>query len=224
MSEITNLYRTFQASEYGQELESRTRFDVFKPDFVGTAMWTRLLGQDVNNLYHMTHTVGIANEFSQYNGLDRESRGKLLRTAVTHDWGEAIIGDIPLPDKTDADESREEVAYRHIATDLLGQHGEELSDEVWEVLSHHDKDHGDMFRAIEYVGYCTTAIRAGKVATALAHGFVRLDVSRPQKEQLMGGLLGLEKAVTVHNFPTLTAYIDKYPGIERQLWRYRDDI
>lgn len=224
MSELTFLHQTFSNSEYGQELVQRTRFNDFKPDFVGTEMWGRLLGQDVNNLGHMPHTTELAGAFAGHNDLDPLTTRLLKTTAITHDWGEAIIGDIALPAKTAEDETREQIAWRHIANDLLGSVGDELGDDVWSILNHRDAERGDMFRAVEYVGYCTTAMRAGKVATGLAHGFVKLDISRAQKEQLMGGLLGMEKAVSVHNFPTLAKYVDKYPGVEQMLWEYRDDL
>ena len=216
------LYRTFEQSSYGQDLANRTRFNDFKPDWVTTGLWTDLLGDDVNNLYHMPHTHELAERFALYENIGEVATKTLLTTAITHDWGEAKIGDIPLPDKTSADESREELAYREIANELLGgKQGEELSKTVWSVLKHDNERLGDMFRAVEYIGYCTTAIRAGQVATRIVHGFQNPPVSRSEKDQLVSGLLGLERAVTVHNFPTLKAYVQKYPSIEDQLKEIR---
>jgi hypothetical protein len=225
MRELTTtiLHDSFAGSPYGRDLAERTRFNDFKPDFVGTRTWGHLLGRDVNNLHHMPKTAEHAASFGAHNKLDWDIRRELAVVAFTHDWGEAIIGDIALPSKTAEDEKREFVAHREIAGKLFGQQGQELSERVWRVLGHEDEELGDMFRAVEYVGYCTTAMRAGRVATALAHGFVRLPITRPEKEQLMGGLLALEKAVSVRNFPILEKYIDKYPGIEQQLWEYREE-
>jgi hypothetical protein len=217
MTEIDH-YRTFAASEYGHELEQKTRFDTFKPDFVDTRTWTGLLGDDVNNLYHMSHTHQIAKKFAMYEGMREYATHVLLTTAITHDWGEAKIGDIPLPDKTAEDESQEEIAYREIANELYGGvQGKSLSDTVWKVLSHEDEDMGDRFRAIEYIGYCTTAMRAGLVATRLSHGLQHVEADRTDTNRLIGGLFSLEKAVQVHNYPTLAKYVEKYPSIEDQL-------
>lgn len=210
-------FDSFAESEYGQLLVSRTRWDVFKPDFVDTETWTTLLGEDVNNLYHMKYTEHLARKFCELGNLDPATTDLLTTTAITHDIGEAIIGDIPLPDKTEADEKLEFVAYRKIASELWAD-GDQLADKVIPVLSHENKEAGDMFRAIEYIGYCTTARRASIVAESIAHGFINLNVSRSQKEQLMGGLLGLHKAVSVHNYPTLTEYIKKYPQAGQVYW------
>src|SRR5690348_9689172 len=102
------LYSTFAESHYGETLEAKTRFDVFKPDWATTELWCDVLGDDVNNLRHMAHTARIAEAFAQGEDLSTDTTDLLLKTAATHDWGEAIIGDIPLPDKTDDDEAKEE--------------------------------------------------------------------------------------------------------------------
>jgi hypothetical protein len=212
------LHRTFEASDYGQTLAQRTRFNVFKPEWASTELWTGLLGDDVSNLDHMPHTYGITKTFCNYEGMGEKDTNRLLVTAITHDWGEAIIGDIPLPDKTHNDEVNEKVAYAQVAYDGLGAVlGGRLVNTVWPVLSHEEEDLADRFRAIEYIGYCTTAMRAGQVATRLVHGLQKAPVSRAEKDQLVSGLLGLERAVTVGNFPTLKAYVEKYPSIEDQL-------
>jgi 5'-deoxynucleotidase YfbR-like HD superfamily hydrolase len=216
------LFCAFDDSEYGKLLVQRTRFNDFKPDFVDTEMWTNLLGPDVNNLYHMSHTKYLAEQFCELGGVDAETTDLLLTTAITHDIGEAIIGDIALPSKTAEDESREQVAYRKIATELFGdEYGNELSNKVLAVLSHENKEVGDMFRAIEYIGYCSTARRAFLAGESLAHGFIDLGIPRAQKEQLMGGLMALHKAVAVRNFPVLEGYIKKYPQIAPLFWEER---
>lgn len=219
----TLLHTTFSESPYGRDLSERTRFNDFKPDFIDTEMWTRLLGRDVNNLHHMPKTMELATTFGIRNKLDRDTRLELRTVAVTHDWGEAVIGDIPLPSKTADDEKREKIAHRQIAGKLFGQQGAELSERVWRVLGHEDEEMGDMFRAIEYIGYCVTGMRAGKVSDAIAHGFVRPPLPRQQVVILQGGLQAMEKNIQVHNFPILNKYIDKYPGIEQQLWSYREE-
>lgn len=207
---VPELYQAFSESEYGRHLEQRTRWDDFRPEWATTELWCDLLGDDVNNLRHMPHTTGIAVSFAAATNLSVSETDTLLTTAITHDWGEAIIGDIPLPAKTEEDEKKEFVAYRHIAQTLFGNRGDRLADRVLPVLGHEDKEMGDMFRAVEYVGYCTTALRAGRVAVSLTHGFRELDITRKQKEGLIGSLLSLENAVKTNGFSTLTQYVKKY--------------
>lgn len=214
----TELLHDITESSYGQQLAERSRFGQFKPDWVSTELWTGILGRDVNNLYHMDYTAENAERFAYEEELNPLSTKLLTVTAAVHDLGEAVIGDIALPLKTQLDEKREEVAFRQIAADIWGlQVGQRLSKVAWSVLNKRDKRHGDMFRAIEYVGYCQTAMRAGQMATRLAHGFQTLDVSREEKTKLVGGLLCLEKDVSVFNYPILTNYVKTYPGIERML-------
>lgn len=219
------LHYAFLSSEYGLTLAERSRWEVFKPDWVSGIMWHNLLGDDVNNLRHMPHTHYLAKQFCEAQRLDSETTDVLLTVAMTHDWGEAIVGDIPMPEKTDDDERREEIAYRHIATTLLGdEQGTALCATVLPVLyPHHKETDGapDMFRAIEYVGYCTTALRARHVADSIAHGFINLNCSRAQKEQLVGNLYSLHRAVEINNFSTLRDYVKKYPGLEGVLWHLR---
>jgi hypothetical protein len=217
MELATDLYDSFAQSAYGQDMRQKTRFNVFKPEWVSTELWCDILGPDVNNLEHMLHTHDLTDRFCFNNEIDGDTTDTLLRTAATHDIGEAIIGDIALPNKTDEDEKREKVAYRKIVTQLFGERGEELTDEVWSVLEKTDKHKGEMFRAIEYIGYCTTAMRAGAAAVRIVHGLEFHDVTRDQKDQLVGSLLGLEKAVSVLNYPTLAGYVKLYPPITRQL-------
>lgn len=204
------LYDSFAVSGYGQLLETRTRFNDFKPDWVGTDTWCNLLGDDVNNLRHMDYTLGLAKRFVELQEIESND---LLVTAATHDWGEAIIGDIALPSKTEADETREKFAYRRIAKEILRDEARDLSRIVMPILFDKSVPEADMFRSIEYVGYTSTALKAGRVAIGLLHDFVDLDIPRHQREELMGGLMALNRAVEAHNLPTVRDYAKKYPAV-----------
>jgi hypothetical protein len=218
--EHQRLFQTFADSQWGADLVGKTRFNVFKPDWVSTEQWTGMLGDDVNNLLHMPHTYTLAERFCEGEGLDDETSDTLLTTAIVHDWGEAIIGDIPLPDKNTADEKAELVAFATIADKLLGNvRGQALTSRVWAVLGHENKEHGSMFRAIEYLGYCTTALRAKRVADCLAANLITIDAPRRESAQLIGGLLSMHKAVEGHNFPTLAGYTKKYSSLKSELWK-----
>lgn len=218
LHEYHAIHQTFRNSEYGRTLENNVRFTDFKPESTPNELWQSLLGDDVNNLRHMTYTYELARDFCIGEGMTYEDTSKLLLVAITHDWGEAIVGDIALPSKTVADESKEQMAYLKIAEDLFGQEeGSNIAAEVLPILYKHDPELGDKFRAIEYIGYCKTAMRAGHVANLIAHGFLETGLERKDKEQLMGGLLALQKAVEVRNYPVLSEYIKKYPSIREMM-------
>lgn len=208
------LYQTFADSEHGKNLAEKTRFGVFQPEFASTDLWCEVLGNDVNNLRHMAHTAFLAEKFAAYQDLSTDTTNLLLTTAATHDWGEAIIGDIPLPDKTADHETEERVAYALIAQDLLNEsQGADLTNKVWSVLSHEDEEAGEMFKTIEYVGYCTTAVRAGRMALMLANNLTTLPISRVEKDYMVSGLSGLNLAVQSHNYATLAGLGKKYPAV-----------
>lgn len=207
------LHTRFANSEYGQLLESRTRFNDFKPDWVSTGMWCGLLGDDVNNLRHMPYTFNLTERFVDEQGLEGRSKERLLNTAITHDWGEAIIGDIPLPAKTEADETREEFAYRRIAKEVLGKAAGHLALQTIPVIFRKELVEADMFRGVEYVGYVATGLKAGRMAFGLAHDIIDTELTRKERQELSGSLYGLHKAIEVFNLPTLKDYRTKYLGI-----------
>jgi hypothetical protein len=212
-----SLYTRFANSEYGQLLESRTRFDDFKPDWVGTELWCGLLGDDVNNLRHMSFTHDLAKRFTDLSEMDGPPRERLLNTAITHDWGEAIIGDIALPSKTSADDVREEFAYRRIGKELLGNNAGRLAMQVIPVLFKKNVPEADMFRSIEYVGYMSTAFKAGRMALGLAHDIVDVELPRVERQELSGALHSLHRAVEIYNLPIAKDYRKKYPAIRTML-------
>lgn len=215
MKSPERLHQIFSQSDFGKTLNRNIRFSDFKPVDIDNETWVDVLGDDVNNLQHMPHTHRIVGRFSLAECMGEEDTNILLTTAMTHDWGEAIDGDIALPFKTEADEVSEQASFRLIADELLGKYeGEELSDMVWKVLNKDDRELGDKFRAVEYVGYNTTAMRAGYMGRAISARLIRLPFERNKVEHLAGGLIGFENAMQAQSYSTLAGYSEKYPGIQ----------
>lgn len=209
------IHESFTNSPYGQALEQNIRFGDFKPDYISNNLWENLLGDDVNNLRHMPHTFEIASEFIQR---QRKIGGELLKlTAITHDWGEAVVGDVALPDKEAQGHDQAEIdAYKHIAWKLLGQEGRKLDEAAEVIWGQHELS--EPFNCIEYIGYCQTGLRAGKMACLLANGVIRPpELSRRHLDGLVGGLLSLNKMVEIKNYPKLAKYAEKYPFIGEML-------
>ena len=212
------LHRIFSESEYGKTLDNAVRFADFKPVDIDNQTWADVLGDDVNNLRHMPHTHRLVARFAVKQSLSEDTTNVLRAVAMTHDWGEAIDGDIPLPLKTKEDEVSEQESYRFIAEDLLGKYeGEELSDMVWKVLGKENEELGDAFRAVEYIGYNTTAMRAGYMGRLIAARLVHVPFDRPTTEHLAGGLIGFESSLQSQSFATLAHYVKKYSGISEIL-------
>lgn len=197
------LHQLFAESDYGWALSREIRFGDFKPDYISNQLWESLLGDDVNNLRHMPNTLEITKRFQRYNKLG----GQLLRlTAITHDWGEAVVGDVSLPDKELQGVDTQEVeAYKKIAWELVGEELDEVPDVIWG-----EHELSEPFNVIEYIGYCQTGLRAGRMACLLAGQIIRPEIPRKEVDGLVGGLLSLNKMVELKNFKKLAGYADKY--------------
>lgn len=208
------LYDRFAKSDYGRDLEQKVRFDAFKPAATSNTTWCELLGDDVNNLRHMAHTAMIAETFAAQQNLSGDDTRRLLTVAQTHDFGEAIEGDIPLPDKTAADEHRERDAYKLISCELFGDEiGTELTKNVWRVLMREDEEMGAMFNAVEYIGYAQTALRAEWVASTLAHDMTPRGMGRLEAQALTSSLSGLSRLVQAKNFPVLSQHAKRFSAV-----------
>ena len=207
------LHERFRKSDYGRHLEEQTRFNDFKPEWVGAELWCDTLGDDVNNLRHMPYTKGLAWEFCAQNRETKDTTRLLGLAAITHDWGEAVVGDIAMPSKTASDEDKEMVAWLDIAEDLLGIRGRELGAAVMPIIFGKGTELADRFRAIEYIGYTKTALKARHQADMLSFGVKTIESTRTEKEQLIGGLLSLHRAVELHTIPTVAEYSKKYEGV-----------
>lgn len=210
-AQYNEIYHAYKESNYGRLLDGRARFRDFMPYWCSDEQWIKILGADVDNLEHMYYTFDNARDFTALERVSYEDYHSLLVTAITHDWGEAIIGDIPITDKTSQDDRREAIAYRRIDNEL----GFDLSSRVLPVLFG-SSEVAEMFRAIEYIGYCKTGQRAGRAAEALAYKITDYGLEkRSEREQMMGSLLSLSKAVEVRDLPKLSKFAEKYKSIVR---------
>src|SRR6185503_14610721 len=162
------LHDRFAKSVWGETLEQNIRFGDFKPSYIDNDLWEYLLGDDVNNLRHMPYTAELAKQLARYERIG----GSLLElTAITHDWGEAIVGDVALPDKiADGQDERELSAYWQIANHIAPDY--DLSQVPEVVWGEHELS--EPFNAVEYMGYCQTGIRAGKMALLLSGNVLHL--------------------------------------------------
>ncbi len=163
------LYSAFRETEYGHRLSGFVRYERYKPDATTNTDWEQLLGPDVNNLKHNVLTLGLTDDFIRT--MDRFHPGELaehdkvlLRVgAASHDWGEAIVGDITDSHKTKEGQQREKEAFLHIVTSTMsGVSGADMVIEAANEVVFDQKNArlGRMFNIVERVGYMRTALRA----------------------------------------------------------------
>lgn len=166
---IFGIHKAFEKTTFGKSLSENVRYAKYKPEHISNEQWTDLLGADVNNLTHMPLTYGIARAFvkharvQQPDLLDPQEEEVLLTTALIHDWGEALTGDVSYGDKTDADEISEMAAFEEHLHEFYNGPDTALIEAAREVVfDHHDQPTklGEVFNMIEHVGYMRTALRA----------------------------------------------------------------
>lgn len=206
----------FADSPEGELLEQNIRFGDFKPDYVPNDTWEELLGDDVNNLRHMPYTYEIARQFTVHERLGSEA---LKLAAISHDWGEAAVGDVALPEKLAQGQDQLEVeAWWQTANKIRSQFNYSVDFETAAQIVWGEHELSEAFKVVEYIGYCRTGIKAGKVAPLIAGGIIELpELTRGQSDGLVGGLLALNKMVELKNYPVLAKYAKKYPSIPRLL-------
>ena len=116
---IETAYSTFYAfskTEYGRELSDKIRYEKYNLAKLPNAEWISILGLDVDNLWHMMITFGLAQSFIEQTEknepgyFSEDEKTTLMLAAIIHDQGEAIIGDISYGDKNAAHEEQEKQA------------------------------------------------------------------------------------------------------------------
>ncbi len=168
--EVYGIHKDFSETNFGKKLLGNVRYDKYRPSHVTEDEWVRLLGADVNNLTHMPLTYGLARAFigkareMQPDLLDDSEEKILLISALIHDWAESITSDISYGDKTAINDSDEVFAFEQNLTAFYEGEDFELVDKARrEVVFNHDSKLGEIFNAIERVGYLRTALRASDI-------------------------------------------------------------
>lgn len=168
---FSSIHQTFSASKYGQILVNKIRFGYYKPKDFDNETWTKYLGYDVNNLHHLHTTYLNTREFlkmstsqNEHDSFTQEEKLALLFSAIVHDWGESIMGDILLPLKTESDAQRERLVLENLFQELLS---DQLSVKLKEqslltIFGDKDLKLARAFKIIEQIGYMKTAMRAWK--------------------------------------------------------------
>lgn len=133
--------------------------------------WVKLLGPDVVGLTHPEVTAEIAEKFMVYNAghgikLSSEEQVLFLTMPWVHDWGELIIegqgvGDVTFEQKTQDHEKVELIIVNLLLGDVDDTKVRNLLRQAYtEVTLDKTSTLGQMFNAVERIGYLLTGIRA----------------------------------------------------------------
>lgn len=218
------IHERFSATSYGKTLAENIRYRFFKPPEVSHAEWERLLGPDVNNLEH--HWVVYRTMralLRSHADFSPEEQEVLLLTAVTHDWAEAIIGDVPYGQKTTGEEDDELRLIPQIAEECFGgEIARPMRQTIEQVLQWKPalRKTGEgpklshAFEAVEQLGFLGTGGRAWDVAEKGAN----------LSPLLCDNLRWLGIEVHAGHVPILMQYAETYPAVRRYLLSTRHRI
>ena len=214
--DLIAIHNSFAATEFGQRLASKVRYERYKPLEVPNDRWVKLLGADVNNLTHLTLTYGLARAFAatterlRPGELTRHEQVVLQVAALIHDWAEAIVGDISFGDKTTAHEVVEKSAFAaNLAKFYQGNQADLIEEARSEVIFDHDSRLGRMFNSIERVGYMRIALRAQD------------RIKHHEVGNCEPGLRWLVADVLLNQIPTLAEHSAEYPAVRQYVFNQR---
>lgn len=237
------IFQRIAESSSGALMSTRSRFDsrAMKPSWVGTEDWRTLLGDDVNNLYHLSRSVEIVDLYqeldqssspqipSQYPALQTAfgSKYDLLRVvAVLHDIQEALNGDINYHDKNEETERQERFSFMMLSGFLYGDtFSYEMRQELASIIFDRDSELGKEFSIVEKLGYMMTALEAAEVYGndfKLNHIFPAID--EIQIQELRFGIGQIVVNVLPYQIPQLVKAANASRPVEEFLRRNKDRI
>ncbi len=156
--------------QYKEQLVALLRYDRFRVNETPQE-WVHLLGPDVSSLTHPEVTANITERFIAYNAAHGTNLSLadevLLQTAArTHDWGELTIagkgvGDVTFEAKMGAHEQVELQIFSYLLGLIPEDADRKLIKRAYTEIALDKRSRlGQMFNAIERLGYLETAIRA----------------------------------------------------------------
>ncbi|MBP9758271.1 hypothetical protein KBD45_01140 [Candidatus Dojkabacteria bacterium] len=114
------MYDLFANSKYGQKLANVVRYERYNPTNVTNKKWGEIFGDEVNNLKHMREIYNFSCKYlAKSTQLSKDEIDQLLLAAVSHDWGEAIIGDISYQFKNQDSEINEKIGFNQIIKEII---------------------------------------------------------------------------------------------------------
>jgi len=208
-----SLYEKFHASEYGQSLDGKPRWERYRPSNVTPEEWIKLLGPDADNLQHMELTNKITNIFLHRDegslDLSDEEKEYLLVASIIHDWGESYDpelgrgGDINYELKTLSDAEKEQEVFHRVYDELIGSEDVKLRYILSGIVFDSTTKLGRIFNSIERTGYLHTAL--------IAH-----QKSRTTDDDIKGNLEWLTAGVLSNQAIPLMEYAADY----KPVWSY----
>lgn len=206
------IYDTFSQTKEGNILSRNIRFHAYKPQAMTNSDWEALLGDDVNNLKHLWVTYELTQRFLTLQpDLSVHDQEILLLTAITHDWAEAIVGDVMYYSRSAKEEEKERDQFHALLKTYAEQKifpsalTELIKEQCLPILENRSLRLGKVFNAVERLGYLSTALNA-------------FEKSRSQTKSIQGHLLCLAKSVLYNHISILVDYAAQYTKVKTFLY------
>lgn len=215
MSEISrayyDIYQNFAATEYGESLENSIRFEKYNTGGLSNEEWCDLLGEDANNLYHMRVTCSVAERFIEHQNahgktpIERGATDLILLSAVIHDQGEAITGDISYGDKKPSDELHEMIAFEN-HVEIMNPNMDTLTKSMAKsairgVIFDTSTPEGELFNAIERTGYLMTTLEVAKNINDINNPIVAKGLNWLVADVLLNQIKPLVEYTKIYSLP-----------------------
>jgi 5'-deoxynucleotidase YfbR-like HD superfamily hydrolase len=223
------IHRQFADSELGQKLAQEVRYKRYKPESISNKDWCRApLGADMNNLAHMALTAGLAREYLKNQepdeALNLADAQILMLAATTHDWAEAVTGDIIFDLKTADDDAKEATIMYQLLKKYLGEtFSVQTLSRVYETITDKSSRLGEIFNAIERVGYLRSGLNAWNAGKKMEGEFIT-EFDRTVEKDFKRCLLWLASNVAGNQIPILLKYTEKYHPIAEYISNARERI
>ena len=169
---LLQLFDKFRNSTYGKKLSCQLRYGIFKPKDISFEEWVFYLGPNGNNLEHMVNTYNQTIELLKNSDLATDQKDRLYLAALIHGCGESIVGDVNYLIKTKNDELEEEKAFKKILSELVHDTAEQnlILDAYIGIAMEPKTKLGEVFNAVERIGYISDAFRMGKLIQSSKYG------------------------------------------------------
>jgi 5'-deoxynucleotidase YfbR-like HD superfamily hydrolase len=226
---FTEIHEKFAQSHFGKHLDDQLRWLRFKPEAISREAWIGApLGADMNNLKHMPLIAGLAKSFLKHQEpgkeLNRTDSQIMVLASEVHDWGESITDDKSFDQKSVVEDEEEAHMMLFLLKRILGgKISNETLMKVYSTVKDRDSRLGQIFNAIERVGYMRSGLNAW-TASNKPQGEVMRNLSPELESELRESLQWLASNVAGNQVGKLLEYAEIYRPVGVYLELVRDRI
>lgn len=228
---FSEVHQRFALSHLGRHLSEHVRYSRYKPEGVSNRIWQGApLGADVNNMRHMKLTGSLTRQFLLHQdaekALNHTDSQILMLAAYVHDWVEGVVGDITYDCKTATDTENEAQVMLFLLNKIFGNRlSRETMMRVYRTVKDDSTRLGEIFNAIERVGYMRTGLNAWEASNrSPEEESVMTGLDSVTEKELRENLQWLASNVAGNQTQKLLQYAEKYAPVSVYMGNVRGRI